>query len=207
MTKIREFVRKLIGSGPSDPPEMVGDWLLNDRFGEFLEEPEPVRYGKLRKLVMADKAYNAGSSALETVEVLLDHGRYAEARRRVRQMMPDWLLSPRAHRLAAVAARQLGEGRDEAREATIARRCIEGLLTTGDGTRERPYLVTHIDDEYDVIDHFEKKLASQELVAEEGRSLDRIACQDGSEYWFDLTDVHARMDEPPRRRPLRKVRA
>ena len=201
------FLRRLTRSGPAAPPEMVGDWLLNDRFEEFLAEPDPQRYRKLRALVMADKAYNAGSTALEGVEVLLDHGRAAEARRRVRQLLPDWLLSPRAHRLAAEAARRLGDELGEQREWLVHRRCVEGLLTTGDGTRARPFLVTHVDDEYDLVEHLGKKLAHQDLVLDDGRSLDRITCQDGSEYWFDLTDVHARMDEPPRRRPLRKVRA
>jgi hypothetical protein len=194
------------GRSPA-PDEVFGDWLLTDRFQAFLDEPGPANYLKVRALVLADKAYRATSSELEDVELLLDYGRFADARERVRQMMPNWLLSPRAHQLAATAARHLGDEKAHDRASFLRGRCIEGILGTGDGTKERPYLVTHVDDEHDLVDHFGKKLAQQSLLTEETRCLDQIVCQDGAEIWFDLTDVHKRMDDPPKlskaRRPAR----
>jgi hypothetical protein len=58
-------------------------------------------------------------------------------------------------------------------------------VASGDGTRARPWTVLRVSDEYDVLRSLGRRPASQELVGQAGRELDRIECVDGSEAWFD----------------------
>lgn len=190
-------VLRLFGK-PNAKGEMVGDWLLTEWFNAFLDDPSPKNFHKVRKLVLNDKAYRASSTELDDAVMLIESGQRVAAQERLRAMHPGWLLSPRAHQLAAEVARSLGDHETERRETLIHERCVEGILNTGQGTRDAPYLVTHAGDEYDLLDHFERKFGRQSLVQDSGRSLEKIECQDGSELWFDLTDLHSRLDEPPR---------
>lgn len=195
-------------TAPAD--EMVGDWLLDDRFQAFLAEPTPANYLKLRRLVLDDKAYRASSSGFVDVQLLIDHGRLIDARARLRAMNPARLLSPRVHQLAAEVAHSLNDRDDERKELLIYERCVEGILCTGDGSRACPYLITHAGDEYDLIDHLDRRIANQSLLREESRSLEHVECQDGTDLWFDLTELHERLDAPPKlskpRRPNRSRR-
>jgi hypothetical protein len=177
---------------------MVGDWLLNDRFQAFLDEPTLEHYLRLRKMVLEDRAYRAAATGFDDAVFLISQGRSAEAWNWLRGLGVSWLLSPKAHQLAAQVAHTLSDTDGERRERLRYHRCIEGILSTGDGTRARPYLVTHAGDEYDLLEYLERGLRGQELVLSEGRSLEHLHCQDGSEFWFDLTDLHQRLDDPPR---------
>ncbi len=86
---------------PDAAAEPVGDWLLNDWFNAFLDDPSPANFHKLRKLVLNDKAYRASSTAVDDVVMLIEGLRFLAARERLREITPAWLLSPRVHRLAA----------------------------------------------------------------------------------------------------------
>lgn len=46
-------------------------------------------------------------------------------------------------------------------------------------------------DECDVLSAQGKRFASQQLVHEGGKSYDRMVCADGSELWFDVTEMMA----------------
>jgi hypothetical protein len=192
---------------PVPPPEMVGDWLLNDRFHSFIEEPTPDNYLRLRKLVLQDRSYRASATGFDDATLLIAQGRHTEAWTWLKGAVTSWLLSPKVHQLAAEVAHALHDAESERREVLAYYRCIEGILGTGDGSRDRPYLITHAGDEYDLLEYLERKLRGQELVLSAGRSLERLDCQDGTELWFDLTDLHERLDDPPRlskpRRPAR----
>ena len=60
--------------------------------------------------------------------------------------------------------------------------------------------VTHIADEYDLLDDPGKDLADQQPTPGRAGFLDRITCTDGTELWFDLgpgTTAPERADRPP----------
>ena len=69
---------------------------------------------------------------------------------------------------------------------------LQGLLTTGDGTRGNPYVVCHAADEHDVVAALGHEAAGQSLVEHEGRLCDVLVCSDGREVWFDVTDLLVR---------------
>ena len=63
------------------------------------------------------------------------------------------------------------------------------ILATGDGSRERPYKVKSIKEEYDVLKYFEKELSMQGFLPNE--SLDQMICKDGTVFYFDLSGAMA----------------
>jgi len=72
---------------------------------------------------------------------------------------------------------------------------VQGILSTGDGTKQHPYVVTRTSDEYDVLQFLGKELESQSLLEEEDRQYDLLRCKDGSEMWFDVTDPLGRLGD------------
>ncbi len=55
------------------------------------------------------------------------------------------------------------------------------------GPRGRPYRVTHVPDEYDLLDQLGKEAAEQARVSGGDGTFDRIVCTDGTELWFDAS--------------------
>jgi hypothetical protein len=105
----------------------------------------------------------------------------------VPELMPNWLLSPRVHFLLSTAADKLGDADMARREQYLAKVCLRGLLASGNGSEELPYLITHLPDEYDVLDALGKEMTGQRLVRSGPGACDVIACADGTEVWFDIT--------------------
>jgi hypothetical protein len=70
---------------------------------------------------------------------------------------------------------------------------VLGILATGDGSADKPYLVSRVSDEYDILRHTKKGMKGQSLRTKGDKSFDVIACQDGQELWFDITAVFGSM--------------
>jgi hypothetical protein len=67
---------------------------------------------------------------------------------------------------------------------------IGAIMKTGDGTRQHPYLVARISDEYDVLFALGKERGTQKLCSEKDRFLDVQICLDGTQVCFDVTDPY-----------------
>lgn len=119
--------------------------------------------------------------------------KYKEAQAALEKAMPNLLLSPRAHPCAAMAAEGLGEAEKAKAERDAAAKCIEGMLATGDGSPEKPYTVSRVSDECDLLRHLKKARNVQGLRQKDGKSFDVMQCADGTEVWFDITAVFASM--------------
>ena len=73
-------------------------------------------------------------------------------------------------------------------EKDMAVTCLCGILATGDGTRQRPFLVSRVSDEYDLIRYcFSTNRNSQSLRIIDGHYYDVLACGNGKICWFDVT--------------------
>ena len=137
--------------------------------------------------VTTSEKYDPYSSDLDQVLDVLNEGRFEQARERIHDIMGKWLLNPRIHLMASAAARGLGDEKTAEMEGFFAVRCLQGMLATGDGTHERPYLVSSVHDEYDVLGHQKKSLRGQSLIEDGERMLDVLDCEDGSKISFDIT--------------------
>jgi hypothetical protein len=164
-----------------------------------MQEPDQQRYQELRQAVIRHEGYNGYSDDLGGCEKLYEEKRYEEVRAGLRDAMPNLLLSPRAHMLAALAARHLGDEQSSEMEGFIFNCCMEGILGSGDGTESAPYLVLRVSDEYDVLMHLSKTMRQQALIEREEKSFDVLTCEDGTELWFDITDMHNRPENRRRR--------
>jgi hypothetical protein len=160
---------------------------MADAFADFLDQPNEQNFLRLRDMVIASPEYNFYAEDLDELASLIENGDYDEARGRLPELMPNWLLSPRAHQLIGLAAAQAGDQDTAQRENIMAQACFVGLTQSGNGSQLRPFRVTHIADEYDLLEALGKETRSQRLVTTGNGSFDVFTCADGSELWFDIS--------------------
>ena len=113
---------------------------MADELSDFLTNPSGENFLQLRSLIAGSPAYLFVSDDDNRPAELVEAERYGEATDLFPDLMPNWLLSPRVHRLAAVAAEKLGDGDQAVRERYFSRACMRGLLLAGDGPRDLPPL-------------------------------------------------------------------
>jgi hypothetical protein len=162
---------------------------MQQQYQAFLEEPTAANYRRVRGLVLAEPQFQPTTLSLHQVASLLERRRYEEARLRLEAMAADWLLSPRFHQLAALAAEALRDDEDAEIEQFAASCCLRGLLGTGDGGRMFPFLITYPSDARDILLFCGLQPLRQALHEHRGRRYDVVACDDGGHYWFDVTDL------------------
>src|SRR5262245_6100057 len=134
---------------------------MADPLSDFFENPSGETFVRLRNDVLADPSYDFNSTDLDELTDLLAAEEYDAVPDALPGLMPGWLLSPRVHLLAALAAEKSGNAANAELERNVVRACLRGLLQSGDGTPQRPYLITHITDEYDLLEHFGKRPTEQ----------------------------------------------
>jgi hypothetical protein len=166
---------------------------VREAFIALVTEPTRENYLRVWEEFTSCPDYNPYSTDIEKVLTLLNDGKFAEARQRIYDAMARWLLNPRIHLLASAAARGMGDEKTAEMEGFFAVRCLQGITSTGDGSREQPYLVSSVTDEYDVLTYLKKSLKTQSLVEDGERVLDLLECQDGSTLCFDITRPYAAM--------------
>ena len=70
-------------------------------------------------------------------------------------------------------------------------------MATGDGSPERPFVVTHASDEYDLLAcPLKTESKSQSSKHKSGRWYDVLECANGKTYWFDITQTFGATDKP-----------
>ena len=173
------------------------DAATDRAFEAFVKEPTKENFLRAYQQTTAAENYEPYSTELVDIRQRVEDHKYPEAQARLTKAMPRLLLSPQAHFLASQVARRLGDLTTAGRETALGKKCLEGILSTGEGSAEKPYLVTRVSDEYDVLRQLKKFSAQQAVLPKNGKILDRIQCSDGSELWFDVTALFASMKRPP----------
>lgn len=161
-----------------------------DLVDAHLADPTPETLRPLRDAVRAAPGFDPDLRVRTQASALLREGRFADAADAVEATMPGSLFSPAAHAMLATALGRTGRTSAAHRHARLARAALDSILATGDGTAERPWSVLRISDEYDVVDNLGARPSGQGLLSDGPRRLDRIACQDGRSFHFDVTGVH-----------------
>lgn len=160
---------------------------MADPFADFLDNPSGDTFLELRALVIAQPEYDFHSASLAELEDLVATGQFEAVPEKLPELMPNWLLSPRLHRLVSQAAEQRGDTETAQRELALAQACLKGLLESGDGSPMRPYRITQVADEYDLLESLGKELATQRIVPDAAFGpLDVLVCSDGRELCFDI---------------------
>src|SRR5262245_44825457 len=117
----------------------------------YLENPSPAGFVSLQAAVAASADYAPYTDSPDLATALMNEGKFVEAESLLRNLLSNYLLSPRMHRFLWFALDQQGDQEKALLEFGMAKYCLEGILSTGPGGRERPYSVLHVEDEYDVL--------------------------------------------------------
>jgi hypothetical protein len=156
----------------------------------FLQDPTKENFLAIRAAVRGHPSYAPYSKDLAEIEAALFNNEADKAQEMLKAAQPNLLLSPRAHLFAAILARKRGEQQRVEMETFFANACAQGILSTGNGSENAPYLVLRIEDERDILKYIEKKMVEQALVHKEEKHFDCVKTEDGLSLWFDLTDAY-----------------
>ena len=102
------------------------------------------------------------------------------------RQMPGLFLSPTVHAYLSQAHQELGDETGAQRERQAAQLAMQTLISSGNGSHEKPYRVLRVSDEYDVLTYLEATSTSQRTVDEDNRVFDVLTTTDGTEVWFKL---------------------
>ena len=166
---------------------------MADAFGDFLRRPSAESYLALRREILDDPGFDMFADSLRRFEAFVDSGAATEALAMVPELMPNWLLSPRAHAAIARAAAEAGDATRARAEMRVAEACLYGLTQTGTGAPEAPYAALHVADQGSVLRARGRVGRSQRTEVAEGRFCDVLTDTTGAEHWFDMTDSIACM--------------
>ena len=153
----------------------------------YAETRSAADLARLRDAVRRSPGFDAGLDVVGAVSPALARGAHEEAVAIVEALMPGAFFSPSAHAALGASRAALGDhaqARAERRTQVLA---LESIRSTGDGTREHPWSVLRISDEYDVLRADRRASREQTLITVDGRSLDRHVCDDGSDVWFEVS--------------------
>ena len=167
---------------------------MKEAFDTFLTNTSLDTYFALRDLVTEHPRFQPYSDELKQLNALCEERRFEEMQNLLPAMLPNCLLSPSFHVFAGISSRELGDENAAEAESVVARKLLETLLATGDGTKDRPFHIIRVEDEYDVMAAKGLDVAEQELHQEDGRYLDALSDATGAEVWFDVTIPRSHLD-------------
>lgn len=158
-------------------------------FRAFFEGPSKESFLAVREGVLGSSDYHPFSATAMLSLPLMEAGEFQQVRDKLHQDMTNTLLSPLAHLLNRDAADKLEEKGQAALEHTIYQRCVEGILSAGEGTLDSPYPVLRMDDIGDVLRHKEllEEFEFLELISQDGRYLEKYEVGEEQEMLFDVT--------------------
>jgi len=171
----------------SKPGRATTESTFNALLEKFVNQPTKDGYLGLHKVVVSSASYNPYSVVLGDIKKLVDLEDFEKALAKLKESRKVLRLSPRAHIFFAKVHSKLGDDKLADKHNKIATACIKGILATGKGSEDQPYLVVRTSDEYDVLVFLKKRMKSQGLHRKGKRSFDVLHCQGGSVYWFDIT--------------------
>ena len=134
--------------------------------------------------------YQPYSNHMENLQHFMMGQDFGKVLELVSQSASTLMLSPVAHHYAATAATEIGDEERAGVEQMILSATMQGILATGDGTRDRPYAISILADEPAVCGVKEFSPASQQLVRFGDRVLDVLFDEEGGEIVFDITRIY-----------------
>ncbi|MCB9128762.1 MAG: DUF4919 domain-containing protein [Ardenticatenales bacterium] len=153
----------------------------------YWTESNRENYLELQREIQRTANYSPYSTAMGDISRALAAKDYPAVIGQLRPLLPGAFMSPSFHDTLAVAHMELGDEVRALREARYAQLALRGIALTGDGSKEKPYIVLRVQDEYDMLNQLEKVSVRQQLVQADGKMMDQHICDDGSSIWFDIS--------------------
>jgi len=166
-----------------------------DVLDRWVADPSPAHLEAVRDAVQADPYYSSGTELASLVVPHIERGDHARARDVLLGAMPGAFLSPMAHSLLARVHLALGDEELALAQRRLARAALVAIVSSGDGSREHPWVVLRISDEYDVLSAMGVTVEAQRVEQPPGRVLDEIIGTDHQHWWFELRHEGRRRKE------------
>lgn len=165
---------------------------MEDGFYRFVLEPSKEAFLEARRKIVEHKDYDPNSFILDDLSDLLDNEEYVKV---VESNDINLLLSPKANLYKRFAHNKLGDERGAQIAEAVTRSILECILLTGKGTKEEPFIVTRVQDEYDLLSFLKEEHIKQSVHKEDGRVYDRIETKSDRIIFFDITDSYAMLSK------------
>ncbi|SHJ97277.1 hypothetical protein SAMN02745244_03679 [Tessaracoccus bendigoensis DSM 12906] len=158
---------------------------FKDAAADYIDDANAVTLDALREAILACPSYTPTPRFMLEARRLAASGRHWEAINLVAQWMPGAFLSPSAHSLLAESLAAVGDDAEAGRERFLTRLAIQTLIRTGDGSRERPWIVLRVDDEYDLL-RWTRRTPVQQRLAITAQGPRDVIEHDRGESWFAI---------------------
>lgn len=168
---------------------------MEEALQQYFTTPSGENFLSLQEMMAASTAYAPYSDYEKSLEHDVEQEDYQSAVEHLLSLSPGWMLNPGFHLTLSFLYHKLGQEQDAEVELSLAHLFVEGIISTGDGTKSKPYIVLSPKDEYDVLGYFKKTPQQQALIEEAEKQYDMITCQDGRELWFDVTRPYSTLQQ------------
>lgn len=163
---------------------------MTETFFNFIIDTTDQNFTSSQNEVFNHPNYNPYSKDLDAIEDFLDQDKLIDA---TNYSNINTILSPRVHLYKNYALAKLNKTKEAESELILAQKIMEGISLTGDGSKLKPYKVTRISDEKDMLRYFDEAFASQSLINGDDKIMDLITCESGRAIYFDITTPYSRM--------------
>ena len=188
--KLPDWILKILRREPAKT--ILPSMSVKETFLEYLKGPSTEGFQSLRQQVGASDRYAPYSNELDMLVAALCAGEPQAAIGLFWRSFPNLLLSPLAHFILSQAYLDLQREDEAEGEKAMGRLILKSILSTGRGTKKKPYEVMRVEDEKDVLSALRKQAGAQFLMTEKSRVFDLMECSDGSEVYFDITLMYGR---------------
>lgn len=162
---------------------------IDERFADFLQHPTPDRWLSLREHLISRPDFAPHAPEWRQLEDAFAEGSYDRVFTLGEPLAQRGCLSPRFHFLVGVAAEEAGDLERAHWHRQCTQLCLTGLLQSGDGSRQDPYLCTYPWDCYDILRALGHQPQGQRLIQHEGRWYDVLTIEEDQDVWFDVTEI------------------
>lgn len=134
-------------------------------------------------MVLSSSQYRPASDVVDRLWKALDAGELESAEQLSPQLIPTFLLNPRAHLALAYLHGQRGDQRGEHFEYYFSQQVRRFLLESGDGSPQRPFQVTSVDEVHYVAGALEAKVKQVSCEWCNGQLHDVLLTDQGELYF------------------------
>ena len=177
---------------------------MQNELERFVGRPTGRNYLRVRARILEAAEPRPEPQDLIALESHFVEGRYVAVREAMDQMLPAWSLSPRFYWMGAAASLELGDQEEAEVDRFLYQTCLQGLLATGDGSIELPYLLTYASDEEEVLYRLRLQRERSALVRSPQGLCDVVTCEGGRELCFLLTGLPEPECQPSRAQALKQ---
>lgn len=159
---------------------------MQDDLQKFFAHPGPRNYLRVRERFLSRRRRGAQPAQLAKLIELFAAGRFARVRARIEAMLPAWGLAPAVYWIGSCSALELGDEPAADLDRFLYHSCIRGIMSTGDGSENKPFRITYACDVDEVL-HVLGLARERMLVCRGKQGLCDVAeCASGEQLWFQL---------------------